>query len=561
MMILRPFRFFDQFTEGQFFALVKNLSLARFMPGDVIFRQHDPATTFSIVFNGFVRVYQQKSKVVAAHAPKYSDDVASKGPLKFVLQPGDTLGSSPFVTARAMHKFTAVSFREVVLLQISEQAFRNAVLPVLCSLPHTTLSWHPETCRGLLQTEPAQRDDKAMFLLQQMVLTALPFLAQIKEKRDETLAELCRLAKMSTVDAGTVVVREGEPQESFYLILSGRVSVHRQSADASTDDWSRSRDTDTGGGGGAGLATVAMAAAGKGAGGSSSSNPAHKRQKSGSPNVSIAQRMLSYGSLAGMLERAEATESDKERNLLHGTVVGNLGCGDSFGVDALLMSSLTGEGRPAEGVGGGGGGGDGGGVRRRGSVGVVAGVSRSKVTVVCDQNVEMMRIDATDYAALLRPKTGSLAYSVESCRRTLDLPPAARQQEHICEPSALKAVAGLLSNFIVLQSLSEEARLRLARVVTIEKVAARHQICVQGEKGVHTVLMHTVLAHTVLMHTVLTHTVLTHTVLTHTVLTHTVLTHTVLYTVHRTHTIPHCTHKERKEARSTLLCQARPQCM
>jgi CRP-like cAMP-binding protein len=173
MLILRPFRFFDQFTDGQFKTLVKNLSLARFMPGGIIFRQHDPATAFSIVFCGCVRIHQKKSKVSLAVDPD------SKGPLMFTLQPGDTLGSTPLITGRERQMYTAVSYREVVLLQISAQAFRNTILPVLCAQPHTNLSWHPETCRGVLQVDPSQRDNAMLPLLQQM-LSDVPIFAQLK---------------------------------------------------------------------------------------------------------------------------------------------------------------------------------------------------------------------------------------------------------------------------------------------------------------------------------------------------------------------------------------------
>ena len=57
------------------------------------------------------------------------------------------------------------------------------------------------------------------------VVAAVPMFATLEPRSLEAVATLARIV---TVPAGTVLVREGEPAESFYVIVSGTVHIERQ---------------------------------------------------------------------------------------------------------------------------------------------------------------------------------------------------------------------------------------------------------------------------------------------------------------------------------------------
>lgn len=56
------------------------------------------------------------------------------------------------------------------------------------------------------------------------ILAHLPIFAQLDPRSAQAVATLARVV---AVPAGTVLVREGEPAESFYVIVSGMVHVER----------------------------------------------------------------------------------------------------------------------------------------------------------------------------------------------------------------------------------------------------------------------------------------------------------------------------------------------
>ena len=56
------------------------------------------------------------------------------------------------------------------------------------------------------------------------IVAGLPIFAKLESRSLEAVATLARVV---AVPAGTVIVREGEPAESFYVIVSGTVNVER----------------------------------------------------------------------------------------------------------------------------------------------------------------------------------------------------------------------------------------------------------------------------------------------------------------------------------------------
>ena len=61
-------------------------------------------------------------------------------------------------------------------------------------------------------------DDKTV------IVAGLPIFARLEPRSLEAVATL---AKVVAVPAGTVLVREGEPAESFYVIINGTVHIER----------------------------------------------------------------------------------------------------------------------------------------------------------------------------------------------------------------------------------------------------------------------------------------------------------------------------------------------
>lgn len=57
------------------------------------------------------------------------------------------------------------------------------------------------------------------------ILARIPIFARLEPRSMEAVAALARVVAMP---AGTVLVHEGEPAESFYVIASGTVRIERQ---------------------------------------------------------------------------------------------------------------------------------------------------------------------------------------------------------------------------------------------------------------------------------------------------------------------------------------------
>ncbi len=57
------------------------------------------------------------------------------------------------------------------------------------------------------------------------VVAAIPMFAKLEQRSLEAVATL---AKVGTLPADTVLMREGEPAESFYVIVHGTVQIERQ---------------------------------------------------------------------------------------------------------------------------------------------------------------------------------------------------------------------------------------------------------------------------------------------------------------------------------------------
>ena len=59
------------------------------------------------------------------------------------------------------------------------------------------------------------------------IVAEIPMFAKLEQRSLEAVATL---AKLVTVPAGTVLLREGEPAESFYVIVHGTVQIERLGA-------------------------------------------------------------------------------------------------------------------------------------------------------------------------------------------------------------------------------------------------------------------------------------------------------------------------------------------
>ena len=57
------------------------------------------------------------------------------------------------------------------------------------------------------------------------IVAAIPMFAKLEQRSLEAVATL---AKVITVPADTVLLREGEPAESFYVIVNGTVQIERR---------------------------------------------------------------------------------------------------------------------------------------------------------------------------------------------------------------------------------------------------------------------------------------------------------------------------------------------
>ena len=167
-------------------ALASHLREERLGPGAAVVRQGDRGDRFYLIADGQAEVIRE--------GPDHSEVLGTLGPLDYFGERA-LLGNVPrAATVRATSKLR--------LLSLSTRDFKRSVAPYVGA-------------DAALRARLSERDE----------LDHLPMFEQLGSREKDLL--LSRLGT-ETYDAGQVIVHEGDAQDGFYCLRSGRVEVSRR---------------------------------------------------------------------------------------------------------------------------------------------------------------------------------------------------------------------------------------------------------------------------------------------------------------------------------------------
>lgn len=191
--LLPPIPLLSELPQEAFARVLRSVSLSRKRPGEIIIQQGQPGTAFYVLARGVVGVARE-------NADGTSTKLAS-------LRDGALFGEMALVSAQA-RSATVVAEDDSDLLEFSRAALEAAASDI-------------DTVAAALDKFTRER------LLQNLLATSPLFRPLDRKQR----LDLIRRFTAHDVQAGTHVIREGEPGRGLYLLMSGSVDVWKRDGD------------------------------------------------------------------------------------------------------------------------------------------------------------------------------------------------------------------------------------------------------------------------------------------------------------------------------------------
>jgi CRP-like cAMP-binding protein len=192
---LPPVPLFSELPAEAFAAVLAALKLKRMRSGEVILRQGDEGQAFYVLARGSVTVTRQPADPAAPPVTLAS------------LHDGAIFGEMALVSA-APRSATVTAETDCDLLEFDGDALRAAAAEA-------------QTIGRALDTFTRQR------LLQNLLATARLFQPLDRKQR----LDLVRRFRAHELEAGADIVREGQPGEGLFVVLSGEVDVWKRDGD------------------------------------------------------------------------------------------------------------------------------------------------------------------------------------------------------------------------------------------------------------------------------------------------------------------------------------------
>jgi CRP-like cAMP-binding protein len=216
-------------SDQELSVLAAGAKEAEFRPGELIFREGEPANRFYLIKEGQV--------ALEAYEPGQGGVVIQN------IHAGGVLGWSwlfaPFTwhfRARALENTKAISLDGGKLLvsceenhalgyQLMKRVAQVAIERLQATRRHLLISNPHSAALSVEHGEPALGEAKSL----ERAVTKHPFLTGMNEKQLKTLAAH---AMQVHFEAGELVFKTGDPANRFYLIQHGRVVLESQSVDS-----------------------------------------------------------------------------------------------------------------------------------------------------------------------------------------------------------------------------------------------------------------------------------------------------------------------------------------
>ena len=225
--LLKNLRFFQRLNLDVVKSLCRPLALHHLGVGEVCFHEGDVGDAFYIVLTGEVLLCKHKQppgedgKAVVAPGMTFGNAMGqyheTLGEVITVLQAGDTFGEKALLNAGENLRYTsAVASRNSELLVLNRKDFSRYMAGM------EDVIFANEVAARLLKIPPEERTALQLEKLGELLKTNSFF----KEQTPKLRREICRVAQFRSVPKESVVVRQGDAGDSFYVILRGTLSVH-----------------------------------------------------------------------------------------------------------------------------------------------------------------------------------------------------------------------------------------------------------------------------------------------------------------------------------------------
>ena len=239
--VLRSIHFFSKLPKSALLGVVKSTRLINVAQNHVLFRQGDMGQEFYIILSGSVSIHlkgNQRRDMGNMSPRKNRQDRAERveqnleaefGKCVSVLYPGDRFGERALLQT-ARREATAITCGKSEILVVHRSGF-NTIVQGTSNDDTDSVVFHPERLRRLIQKPPVQRTVEDLNQLVEYT-SGLHFFKELKAKKKKTATtkdaplNMMRAARYLKVPKDSAIVQQGEEGSTFYIIISGRVSIH-----------------------------------------------------------------------------------------------------------------------------------------------------------------------------------------------------------------------------------------------------------------------------------------------------------------------------------------------
>ena len=252
--------------------------------------------------------------------------------------------------------------------------------------PHKKhICWHPNRCIDILKMAPSlrKRDDLNVLL---SFVSQVGFFKQLSRPNQ---LSLCSVMNLRSIEKGDLLFKQGDDGTSFFIILSGHVSVHV---------YSNNKDT--------GCTSNVQSKSVENE--SDSSDKIDKTSKDGNNEKEAYEKKKNM--IMRTLTPIGKKFFDMNFDELYGHAVAELREGDSFGEQALQ------------------------------------GKSKRNATICCrSEQLQLIVISRDQYNAIIAPRSSAIVTNIESAKAALDKEPSTRTAEDV---DTLKRIVAPLVSFL-----------------------------------------------------------------------------------------------------------------
>ena len=198
--------FLQQLRRDMRLSVVRILQMREAPRGTVIAREGSRGTELYIVYFGTCTVAKRVDTSAAA-----GDGLDGLGAEQCILEPGDAFGERALLTDAVRRKVSVMAKTDCVLLVLTREAFLQTF--------SNQVGWAPPVARTVLSKEKRTEEDMEAVIV---YLSSISFFRQMSREEMEGVGSSF---KLHSLGANQPLFEKGDPVESLWVVLSGRVAL------------------------------------------------------------------------------------------------------------------------------------------------------------------------------------------------------------------------------------------------------------------------------------------------------------------------------------------------